>query len=294
MKNFKLLLFALIAFCLASSLYAQENEPVYAPSFRYAPDRDFDLAWENDLVAFRVYGKQPNENSGLSGVDCWHKKVSYPIADKWYKEHAKGISYHEDSGEGCDKYHVGKTRGCGGLGIWQDEQILASGLYESWEVVSQTATYLSFKLVYSWLINGERIVETRIISIENGSQLYSAESYFTKNGFPIKDLEIAIGLSTQNGTAHVTLGEKEGYISAWHGLGDPEMGMLGTGVIIDSKFLISMLEQKSDNKDESHVIAVVKTDTNGKIKYKAGFAWNKAGKISDQSNWNDYLSKSCN
>lgn len=275
---------------LISSLgFAQEKEYDHAPAFRYCPDRDFDLAWENDLVAFRIYGKQPNPTDGLSGVDAWHKKVSYPIIDKWYRGNLEGISYHKEHGEGCDQYHVGKTRGVGGIGIWQDDKILRSGLYEAWEVVSQTQTALSFKVIYSWMINDERIVETRVISIENGSQLYSAESHFTKNGFPVVNLEIAIGLSTQNGIAEVSMNKEEGWLSAWHKLGQEETGTIGTGAIVDVKHLVKMLEQKSENKDESHVLAIVKTDSNGAIKWQSGFAWDKAGVILSANDWNEYL-----
>ena len=287
MKNFLKIFVGALTF-VTCSLGAQQNDFKYAPSFRYCPDRDYDIAWENDLVAFRVYGKQPNEDAGLSGVDPWHKKVSYPIIDKWYLGNLEGISYHKDHGEGCDQYHVGKTRGVGGVGIWKDEKILRSGLYESWEVVSQTQTALSFKLTYSWLIDGEKIVETRTITIENGSQLYSATSYFTKHGLPVSDMEIAIGLSTQNGIAETTLKQEEGWMSAWHELGDNQ-GMIGTGVIVQKKQLVKMLEQKSDEKDSSHVLAIIKTDSNGAINWQAGFAWEKAGKIQNKEAWNKYL-----
>ncbi|MEM6641437.1 MAG: DUF4861 family protein [Bacteroidota bacterium] len=281
----------LLAFLLlGGTCLAQDQEYQYAPSFRYCPDRDFDIAWENDLVAFRVYGKQPNPDAGLSGIDAWHKRVSYPIVDKWYRGNLEGISYHEDHGEGCDQYHVGKSRGVGGIGIWKDEKILRSGLYESWEVISQTQTTISFKLTYSWEIDGERIVETRVISLENGSQLFSAKSHFTKNGIPVKDLEIAVGLSTQNGIAEVSLNKAQGWLSAWHKLGQNQ-GMIGTGAIVDTKYLVKMLEQKSEKKDESHALAIIKTDTNGSIEWKAGFAWEKAGKIDSKKDWDLYLAE---
>lgn len=294
MIKYRIILVAIALLFILPNTNAQTSELetsefVYAPSFRYAPDRDFDLAWENDLVAFRIYGKQANPTDGLSGVDCWHKKVSYPILDKWYRGNFEGITYHRDHGEGCDKYHVGKTRGCGGVGIWKDEQILRSGLYESWEVISQTQTSLSFKLVYSWNLEGERIVETRVISIENGQQLYSAESHFTKNGMPVNDLEIAIGLSTQNGIGEVTLNEKQGWLSTWYQLGKDETWMIGTGIITGTNNLVKMLEKKSENKDESHALAIVKTDSNGAIKWQSGFAWNQAGKINSLKEWNSYL-----
>ncbi|MEM9338770.1 MAG: DUF4861 family protein [Bacteroidota bacterium] len=272
-----------------SEVHAQDQEYDYAPSFRYCPDRDFDIAWENDLVAFRVYGKQPSENAGLSGVDAWHKRVSYPIVDKWYRGYLEGISYHEDHGEGCDRYHVGKTRGVGGVGLWRDDKIVRSGLYESWEVQSITPSAISFQLTYRWNLEQEKITETRTIKLENGSQLYEATSQFSKNGKPIKGLEIAIGLSTQNGAAEVSMNESEGWMSAWHALGGNQ-GRIGVGAIADTNYLIRMLEQKSDKKDESHVIAIVKTDAKGNISWKAGFAWEKAGKITTRPDWDAYLS----
>jgi hypothetical protein len=271
------------------STFGQVQEYTYAPAFRYCPDRDFDLAWENDLVAFRIYGKQENPSDGLSGVDCWHKKVSYPILDKWYLGSLNGITYHKDHGEGCDKYHVGKTRGCGGIGIWKNDEILRSGLYESWEVISNTQTSLSFKVVYSWVIDNERIVETRVMRIDNGQQLYSAESHFTKNGMPIQGIEIAIGLSTQNSIAKVTFNEQEGWLSAWHTLGLPANGVIGTGIVVPKGSLVRMLEQKSENKDEGNALAIVKTDKNGVIKWQAGFAWDQAGIITSLEEWNNYL-----
>lgn len=276
---------------LATSMItlALNTELKYAPGFRYAPDRDFDIAWENDLVAFRVYGLQPNPDAGLSGVDCWHKKVSYPILDKWYKANSKEIGYyHIEHGEGFDQYHVGKTRGCGGVGIWKNNEILRSGLYESWEVLSQTQTSIRFKLVYSWSIDGEKIVETRTITLENGSHLYAAQSNFTKNGFPIEGLEVVVGLSTQNGIASVTLNEEQGWLSAWHTLGE-DKSKIGTGLIIDTRFLLKMVEKKSENKDESHALAILKTDGNGSIKFQAGFAWDGAGQLDSLKEWNAYL-----
>lgn len=273
---------------LSLTVDAQSNVDRYAPSFRYCPDRDFDIAWENDLVAFRVYGLIPGDVTGLSGVDCWHKRVSYPIVYKWYDEDKSGGSYHKDTGEGCDQYHVGKSRGCGGVGIWKDGEVLRSGLYESWEVTSQTHTSISFRLVYSWTIDGERIVETRDITLDNGSQLYSAVSHFTKNTFPIVGMDIAVGLSTQNSIAEVTLNSKEGWMSAWHELKDNQ-GMIGTGVIVDARNLVEMLEVKSDDADSSHALAIVKTDSNGAIEYQSGFAWEKAEIIKSRAEWNSYL-----
>lgn len=61
---------------------------------RFVQERIDDFAWENDKLAFRTYGPkaQAITESGKkggtlsSGIDCWLKRVDYPIIDKWYKQ----------------------------------------------------------------------------------------------------------------------------------------------------------------------------------------------------------------
>ena len=93
---------------------------------RFVPSRIDDYTWENNRVAFRTYGPAAQEliengqKGGIisSGIDCWLKRVDYPVIDNWYKaSEEEGISYHEDHGEGLDNYHVGISRGAGGLSI---------------------------------------------------------------------------------------------------------------------------------------------------------------------------------
>ncbi|MBN2763350.1 MAG: DUF4861 family protein, partial [Bacteroidales bacterium] len=65
---------------------------------RFVPERIDDYAWENDRVAFRTYGPEAErlakdgEGGGTlsSGIDCWLKRVDYPVIDKWYKMDAEG------------------------------------------------------------------------------------------------------------------------------------------------------------------------------------------------------------
>ncbi len=102
------------------------QSPVYA---RFVPERIDDFAWENDRVAFRVYGPACREVLVSSGIDVWAKRVRYPIIDKWYSRDAD--SYHKDSGEGLDFFTVGKSLGCGGSAVYEDGQLHPAGHYES-------------------------------------------------------------------------------------------------------------------------------------------------------------------
>ena len=67
---------------------------------RIVPERIDDYAWENDKVAFRTYGPaaqklvEQGKKGGIisSGIDCWLKKVNYPVINKWYNDsEEKGI-----------------------------------------------------------------------------------------------------------------------------------------------------------------------------------------------------------
>ena len=70
------------------------NEQTVMAYGRFVPEREDDFTWENDKVAFRIYGPNSSGIGSVSGVDPWFKKVDYPIIDKWYAEHLQGKSYH--------------------------------------------------------------------------------------------------------------------------------------------------------------------------------------------------------
>ena len=69
---------------------------------RFVPERTNDYAWENDRVAFRTYGPtaqqmiEENVPGGTlsSGLDCWLKRVEYPIVDKWCRKHLEEGGSH--------------------------------------------------------------------------------------------------------------------------------------------------------------------------------------------------------
>jgi hypothetical protein len=78
------------------------DELINAPELcysRFVPERTDDYTWENNRVAFRVYGptaqKMVEEGAKggtlSSGVDAWLKKVEFPIINKWYKKETETI-----------------------------------------------------------------------------------------------------------------------------------------------------------------------------------------------------------
>jgi len=260
------------------------EQPVMAYG-RFVPEREDDFTWENDKVAFRVYGPSSGGKGTVSGVDPWFKKVDYSIIDKWYANFLQGISYHEDHGEGYDIYHVGPSRGVGGTAIWIDGAAYPAAMYKSYEVHLSGGDVVEFTVQYEWDTPLGAVAESKTIFLALGSQLYEVNSVFTLDGEPAS-LPIAIGLATHDEAAEVFSNADTGRISTWEVMQD--IGV-GTGVVMAPESAQEFLHSPSEEKDASHIWLITATDENGALSFSAGFAWEAAGEITSSDQWNEYL-----
>lgn len=252
---------------------------------RFVPERRDDFAWENDKVAFRVYGPAAPLKGHSSGVDAWLKKVDYSIIDKWYQSYVDGISYHEDHGEGYDPYHVGISRGVGGTAIWLDDKPYTAHSFKSYKILESGGDKVSFLLEYEWFTPLGIVKEMKTISLPLGTQLFQVDSVFTLDGKP-SELPIAIGVTTHDEKAKVSFNKETGRISAWESIDN--LG-IGTGALLDPSLVEGIKHIPSTVKDESHIWMFTSTDKNGKLSYKAGFTWQAAGHITNNPAWQNYL-----
>ena len=261
------------------------NEQTVMAYGRFAPEREDDFTWENDKVAFRVYGPNSSGVGPVSGVDPWFKKVDYPIIDKWYAEHLQGKSYHVDHGEGHDIYHVGSSRGVGGTAIWVDGAAYPAAMFKSYEVQRSGGDVVEFTLQYEWDTPLGAVAESKTISLALGTQLYQVNSVFTLDGEPAS-LPIAIGLSTHDEAARVFSNRETGRISTWEVM---EGNGVGTGVLMAPERIRNILHTASEEKDASHIWLVTSSSDDGALTFSAGFAWQAAGDITSIDQWNNYL-----
>jgi unsaturated rhamnogalacturonyl hydrolase len=267
---------------------------------RLVPERMDDLAWENDKVAFRIYGPALRKGPEDSGIDVWCKRVPYPVLDKWYEnDRVRKISYHKDNGEGFDGYHVGDTRGCGGVGLWVDGKLVTADTYQSAGIIWTKPDVAEFRTVYRYplKIDKKPVVETRITRLSLGQRLFEVTSVFSnKDASQQKNpqstvnspYEVAIGVVTQDKGATITLASETGIIAVH----EPLAGKgLGTGVIVDPRSVIRTETLPATDKDRKHEQAVVfvRPDEKGRIVYRAGFAWAGDGEITTPAQWLEYL-----
>lgn len=252
---------------------------------RFVPERLDDFAWENDKIAFRAYGPAARERSENSGFDCWLKRVDYPIVDKWYGQ-MKEKSYHKDWGEGHDPYHVGSTAGCGGTGIWLKGTRRPLEAFTEYEVLECSPKKSTFKLTYECEIEGTVYGEVKTITIELGKRLFDVHSVFTKDGKVAAHMPVCIGLTTHEGKATATSDVSKGWIACWETI---EGSGLGTGVMMNPKRIVEIKNVTTQTKDQSHIFIITKTDGKGRLDYRTGYGWEKAGEIKTSKDWNAYL-----
>ena len=256
---------------------------------RFVPERTDDYTWENDKVAFRVYGPtaqkmiEDNIKGGTlsSGVDAWLKKVEYPVINKWYKEFVDGTgSYHEDTGEGLDNFHVGVSRGVGGIAVKVDSTYYYSKNYISYKTITTGPIRTSFHLEYAnWDANGKTITESKTISLDKGSN-------FSKFETSISGSEtISAGLTLHEKDGQITSNDKKGWISYWQPHADSE---IGTAIIADKSTFDNSEEYNVEAKDLSNGYAHLKVKDN-KVVYYSGFGWKESGQFKNNSEWENYL-----
>ncbi|WP_232824714.1 DUF4861 family protein [Algibacillus agarilyticus] len=300
MNNFKTIVpISLLSIALTSCMVTQDDaskdasaasEATAVTYARHVPERKDDFAWENDLVAFRAYGPAARSGAENSGVDCWLKRVNYPIINLWYKRHSEeNISYHKDNGEGLDNYHVGDSAGCGSTSLWLNNKREPLETWTDWKILSQTHDKTVFTLSYDHTVAGDNYKEQKTISIEAGSRLFHVSSTFWKNDKLAINLPVTIGVATHDGKAKPEWNKDGGYLAAWEVL---DGSGLGVGVKMQPELIDDVKIIESNGvRDQGHAVFISKTNAKGQIEYYAGYGWEKAGDITTMDKWLNYLNQ---
>jgi hypothetical protein len=265
----------------------KDSEVEYCFS-RIVPTRIDDYTWENDKVAFRTYGPaaqvmvQEGKKGGIisSGIDCWLKKVDYPVINKWYKDsEEKGISYHEDHGEGLDNYHVGISRGAGGLAIkGDDDQYFVSKNFTTHKTLATGPLRTLFQLEYAdWEGPQGIIKEQKTISLDYGNNLMKIEVSLQGT----EKISAGISLQENNGT----ILDFNNYIIFKQ---DHFNTTLSNVIMTPMNHFEGYHIHNPQIKDQNHVFLDLKV-LNEKLVYYVGFYWSESNQFSDHEAWEEYL-----
>lgn len=258
--------------------YTKEDFRAYG---RFVRERFDDFAWENDRVAHRTYGKAlitwKGEPLTSSAIDIWSKRTERLVINDWYMVD----NYHSDQGEGLDDYSAGPTRGCGGNGIWSNGQLYVPTNFVDSRVLTNGPIRVMFELVYEpFDVNGAKVGQVLRVSLDAGSQLNRFTPYFNVTG-PGESLAMAIGLKKVKDEQKQFNAER-GWLTIWEPM-EKNLGMQGLAIVVDPRAVDKAGEDKLNN------LVVLKPGIATPVSYWAGFAWDRAGKITSAESWNSYV-----
>jgi rhamnogalacturonyl hydrolase YesR len=247
---------------------------------RYMPEANQNICWENDRIAYRLYGS-PVKDRVSSGIDVWTKSVEYPIVDKWYRLNEAGKEYHIDRGEGCDFFHVGFGRGNGGTAIWHNGKPYISQPYAYHRILKNTEEEIAFEIFYeAWTVDSFKVSERKVISMKMGTNFFKVVSTF--------DTEYKGTLTAAIGISYVDKPEilsdiKKGTLTIWESY-LPQNGELGTTLITEP----SDIKAFTTYKKEQFVLLNAKAGQ--PITYYVGAGWTKNPYFKTKQDWLDYVS----
>lgn len=272
---------------LAGLALAACSKPEPKVMGRFVPERSDDFAWENEYVAYRLYGETlETANPGAlvsPGFDVWMKDTAALIMNTRYKDELENnISYHKYYNGAKDCYKVGVSLGAGASAPLIDGQFaFAPTNYRSYDLL--TGEYgtdsVAFVLHYpEWEAGSYKIALDKKIIVRAGTHFCTAEDTWTFTG-PGETLSIAAGLVLHEVTDTLIGPDR---LAVWEHASDmqvePEDGMTGLAVILpgaDSVYVSPEL---------GHTIAVKAIRSGEKLTYRFGSCWSKAN-VPDAATW---------
>lgn len=184
------------------SMRKEYESKVYGRSF---PERQEDFSFENDRVAYRLYGPETQrKGEKLYGYDLFNKRTSALFLEELYADQTdksmwhtfnrlndKGMNkeatalymafcYHIDHGKGMDCYKVGPTLGAGTNAIISKSQIFYPWCFTQYEILDNGPLRFTVSLDYGERdVMGVKVTEKRILTLDAGSNMVKAEVYYS-------------------------------------------------------------------------------------------------------------------
>jgi pectinesterase len=265
---------------------SSERKPVQSLTYAGFMVPREDVAWENDRIAFRIYGPAMAKDVN-NGIDVWTKRVRYPIVEKWYKGDedtgTSRISYHEDHGEGADFFSVGRTLGAGGCSIYKNGSLYQPGVFEKYKIIATGPFRSIFELTYKPVqFEGKSISETKRITLDAGSNLNKIEVTYSCDS-AAGSIQFAAGIVKRKDVSSF-IDKKNRCVSLWGPTNEKEVnGSLGTGIVMSKEFFNGIKE------DSTHILMLGSVELGKTAVYYAGAGWTRSSDFKSAEDWNNYL-----
>lgn len=286
---------------------------------RHYPERVDDIAWENDRTAFRMYGPALQASGERAfGYDVWVKSVKEPVVEERYakelnpetkaqiaklkktnpkaaEELAKSVSYHVDHGNGHDCYKVGPTLGGGASALVVDGEIVYPYCYKTYEILDNGPLRFTVKAVYNPTdVKGAQVVETRVISLDAGSQLNKtvvtyenlAEATPVVAGVVLHEPLADCGYQADKENGFLLYADPSDNVNNNNGV--IYVGCVFPDAVTDVKPVMYDAQEAKDRGAEGQLLAYTDYQPGGELVYYWGSGWSKYGFETPEA-WGAYM-----
>ena len=273
---------------------------------RLFTERQDEFGWENDRVAYRIYGHGGavgydlfNKSTTDLMLDYWYaseqnqemRSVSRQLAERGYKDLADQVynayCYHINHGKGMDCYTVGPTLGGGANALVdKDGNLMMPACYKTYRILDQGPLRFTVELTYpERQVDGASVTEKRIITLDAGSHFNRVDISYA--GLP-KPTTVAAGtvVHKQNPEQYVMDGNN-GYIG-YEDLGDAsiynpnyreslakEMGHIYIGLLFPQTKVTTQFQPRPNGIATGHVLATTTYRPGSTFTYYFGTGWDQ-------------------
>lgn len=235
---------------------------------RFVPERMDDFAWENNVIAHRMYGPALEATGEISnGIDVWLKRTDSLIIDKWY---TKGFNYHADHGDGLDCYKVGRTLGAGAMAPYEKDSLWLGRNYMAYKVLDNGPIRVSFQLDYApFRVDTVMVTERRIISLDANTHFNRITELYTGD---FDRLKVAAGIVLRGSGGKVLdiLNKPIMMVGYWEPLNTdnkPDNGHTGLGLVFPCEIKVETRL--------GHLLGSTTIPQGKEFTYLMGAAWSK-------------------
>jgi uncharacterized repeat protein (TIGR02543 family) len=278
----------------ATTLYMlRAGTPAVSPPLTYAankiPATRNDIAWENNLSAYRMYSRilLSSEPNTANGVDIWFKKKTEPVIDKMYTY----ADYHSEKEEGVDAYSVnGKTLGAGGVVAYANNQLWLHDPYDECEIVAAGPLRSEFVLTYRKVeVDGDLYTKTLRVTTNAHGLLNKAVVKFEGR---MKPMKVAVGIYLHTNMSNVTPNGVQ-LTSESNIIGYAENKSEGTLTSANARMYVGVYMPGETTVSTISNQLVIMSDyaVGSEFTYYFGGGWNifPAGKYATDQSWFDAL-----
>lgn len=242
---------------------------------RIVPERYDDYAWENNLVAYRLYGpalETSPEKLITPGIDVWVKCTEKLVIDEWY---AKG-DYHHNYGDGMDCYKVGHTLGGGSSVPMVDGQFYPmEHNYATARTLDNGPIRTSVELTYvAWDVKGTPVELVKTITLDADSRFNKMECVYTG---AFESLPIAAGF-VRHDVKDTKQGE--GWLAMVEAVSDSKQPE------VDGDIYQAIIAENATFEADllGHSLAVIPVKSGEKMIYYTASGWSQGG-VEDMADW---------